>query len=94
MTSNGLRFRVHVQPRASKSEIVGMHGDALKVRLTAPPVDSAANEALIALLAAALGVPRRDVQIVAGATSRAKVVEVAGVTPQQFEQLATRAHAR
>lgn len=71
-----------------------MHGDALKVRLTAPPVDSAANDALITLLADALGVPRRDVQIVAGATSRAKVVEVAGVSPEQLNQLATRTSAR
>ena len=84
-----LRIRVHVQPRASKNEIVGMHGDALKVRLTAPPVDSAANEALILLLAETLGVARHDVRIVAGATSRAKVVEVAGVSQQQIEQLAT-----
>jgi uncharacterized protein (TIGR00251 family) len=82
-----LRFRVHVQPRASKNEIVGMHGDALKVRLTAPPVDSAANEALVTLLANALGVSRHDVQIVGGATSRAKVVEVFGVSQQQIEQL-------
>ena len=89
MTSNRCRFRVHLQPRASKNEIVGRHGDALKVRLTAPPVDSAANEALIALLAEKLGVARRDVRIVAGATSRAKVVEVAGVSQQQIEQLAT-----
>jgi hypothetical protein len=58
------------------------------VRLTAPPVDNVANDALIALLAEALGVARRDVQIVAGATSRAKLVEVAGVSRQQIEQLA------
>ena len=89
MTSRSCRFRVHVQPRASKNEMVGTHGDALKVRLTAPPVDSAANDGLVALLAEALGVARRDVQIVAGATSRAKVVEVAGVSQQQIEQLAT-----
>lgn len=84
-----LRFRVQVQPRASKNEIVGKHGDALKIRVTAPPVDSAANEALIALLAEKLGVARQNVRIVAGATSRAKLVEVAGVSQQQIEQLAT-----
>lgn len=71
-----------------------MHGDALKVRLTAPPVDSAANDALIRLLADALGVPTRDVRIVAGATSRDKVVEVAGVSASDVKQLATRASAR
>ena len=87
--TDNLRFRVYVQPRAAKNEIVGMHGDALKVRITAPPVDGAANEALIELLAESLGVSRRNVQIVAGATGRAKVVEVAGVSQQQIEQLAT-----
>jgi uncharacterized protein YggU (UPF0235/DUF167 family) len=71
-----------------------MHGDALKVRLMAPPIDNAANDALIALLADWLGVAKRDVQIVAGAAGRAKVVEVAGVSEAQVKQLATRASAR
>jgi uncharacterized protein (TIGR00251 family) len=75
-----VRLTVHVQPRASRSEIVGLHGAALKVRLQAPPVDGAANAALVALLADRLGVPRRAVRIVAGATSRAKTVEVDGTT--------------
>ena len=74
-----VRFDVHLQPRASRSEIVGEHGGALRVRVAAPPVDGAANEALVDLLARALGVPRRDVRIVGGATSRRKVVEVDGV---------------
>ena len=56
-------------------------GGRLKVRLTAPPVDGAANEALVALLAERLGVPKRQVVIVRGATSRLKVVEVAGLNP-------------
>jgi uncharacterized protein (TIGR00251 family) len=94
MTATSCRFRVHVQPRASKNEIVGKHGDALKVRLTAPPIDSAANNALVALLAEALGVSRRDVQIIAGATSRMKLVEVAGISIEQVEQLATRGWPR
>ena len=94
MTATSCRFRVHVQPRASKNEIVGKHGEALKVRLTAPPVDSAANEALILLLAEALSVARRDVRIVAGATSRAKLVEVAGVSMEQVKELATRGRPR
>lgn len=76
----GIRFAVQVQPRASRSEIVGLLGRALKVRLQAPPVDGAANEALVAFLAESLGVKARDVRLVAGATSRAKVVEVLGVT--------------
>ena len=75
-----IRVPVHVQPRASRSEVVGMHGAALKVRLLAPPVDGAANDALVALLAEKLGVSRRDVRIVQGATSRSKVVEIDGTT--------------
>ena len=75
-----VRVAVHVQPRASRSEIIGQHGAALKVRLQAPPVDGAANEALVHLLADSLGVSRRSVRVVAGATSRTKTVEVDGTT--------------
>jgi len=77
---DGVRFAVRVQPRASRSEIVGVHGDAMKVRLSAPPVDGAANDALVELIAGALGVARRAVRIISGASSRSKVVEVEGVT--------------
>ena len=80
----GLRLDVYVQPRASRSEIVGEHDGALRVRLAAPPVDNAANEALVALLAKALGVPKRDIRVVTGATSRRKVVEVSGVTAEEL----------
>jgi uncharacterized protein (TIGR00251 family) len=77
---SGVRVAVHVQPRASRSEIVGLRGTALKVRLQAPPVEGAANDALVALLAERLGVPRRAVRVVAGAASRAKTVEIEGTT--------------
>ena len=87
-SDDGVRFAVRVQPRASRSEIVGMHGDAMKVRLSAPPVDGAANEALVELIAAALGVARRAVRIVSGASSRSKVVEVEGVTAAAVLRLA------
>jgi len=80
---------VHVQPRASRSEIVGLHGAALKVRLHAPPVDGAANEALVMLLATRLGVPTRAVRIVAGGTSRAKTVEIDGTTEAAVRALAS-----
>ena len=83
-----IRVHVHVQPRASRSEVVGTFGAALKVRLQAPPVDGAANDALVALLAKELGVPRRDVRIVQGATSRAKVVEIDGTTADAVRALA------
>ena len=83
-----VRVSVHVQPRASRSEIIGQHGAALKVRLHAPPVDGAANEALVHLLADSLGVPRRSVRVVAGATSRTKMVEVDGTTEAAVRALA------
>ena len=79
MTST--RIKVYVQPRASRSEVVGMHGDAIRVRLAAPPVDNAANEALLALLAGRLGISRRCIRLVTGYASRRKVVEIDGVTP-------------
>lgn len=75
-----VRFAVHVQPRASRSEVAGIHGDALKVRLSAPPVDGAANDALIEFLAELFAVGRRSVRILAGETSRSKVIEIDGVT--------------
>jgi hypothetical protein len=83
-----IRVEVHVQPRASRSEIVGLHGAALKVRLQAPPVDGAANDALVTLLADRLGVPRRSVHVVAGTTSRAKTVEIEGTTEEAVRALA------
>ena len=82
-SSSGCRFAVHVQPRVARTEVVGEHGDALKVRISAPPVDGAANDALIRCLAAALGVPSSAVQVISGASGRRKVVEVAGVSPVQ-----------
>jgi uncharacterized protein (TIGR00251 family) len=74
-----ITLHILVQPRASRSEIVGPHGDALKVRLAAPPVDGAANEELVRLLAKELDVPRGNIEIVSGFTSRRKTVRVSGV---------------
>ena len=76
----GVRFAVRLQPRSSRSGIDGIHGDALKVRVQAPPVDGEANGALVTVIAEALGVPEGAVQVVSGFTSRNKVVEVARVT--------------
>ena len=89
-----VRFLVRVQPRASRSEIAGMHGNAIKIRLTSPPVDDAANEELIALLARELGISRAAVRIVPGARARSKVVEVVGATIDRVMQLATKEIAR
>lgn len=71
---------VKAQPRARSTEIAGLHGDALKVRISAPPVDSAANEALRDAVAAWLGCPRSAVTLVRGATSPHKVLRLDGVT--------------
>lgn len=83
-----LRFRVRLQPRASRNEIAGVLDGALRVRVHAPPVDGAANEALVAFLAERLAVPRRGVRIVSGATSRTKTIEVEGVSSVDVERLA------
>jgi uncharacterized protein (TIGR00251 family) len=67
-------------PNASRNEVAGWHGDALKVKVHAPPVDGRANEVLCDFLAATLGVPRRAVTVLHGETSRQKVVHIAGLT--------------
>jgi uncharacterized protein (TIGR00251 family) len=69
-----------VQPRASRTEVAGLHGDEIRIRLAAPPVDGAANEALIRFVAERLGVARARVAIIAGETARSKTVSVNGVT--------------
>ena len=68
-----------MQPRASRTELAGRHGDSLKVRIAAPPVDGAANEALVRFLADRLEVSRSAVRLEAGATGRTKVLAVAGI---------------
>ena len=68
-----------MQPRAARTELAGPHGGALRVRLTAPPVDGAANEALVRFLAERLDVPRSAVRLEAGATGRSKLVTVEGI---------------
>jgi len=75
----GVELLVLVQPRASRSRVVGEHGGYLKVQLAAPPVDGAANAALLELLADLLGVPRRQVSLVSGESSRRKRVRAVGV---------------
>ena len=74
-----MRINVRVIPRSSKNEIT-WKGGTLKVRLTAPPVDGAANEALLKLLAARLGMSRRALRIVQGTTGRQKTIEIEGLT--------------
>ena len=69
-----------MQPRASRTELAGLHGREIRIRLAAPPVDGAANDALIRFVAERLGVARARVAITAGETARSKVVSVSGVT--------------
>ena len=74
---------VKVQPRANKTEISGLLGDELKIKVTAPPVDAAANEALIQLLAETLDCSRNRVALVRGHTSRRKIIQIHGITPEE-----------
>jgi len=83
-TTTGATFAVKVHPRAKKNAITGEVGDALKLALTAPPVDGKANDACIEFLAKLLKVPRSSVTIAAGQTSRNKVIRVAGVSAEEL----------
>jgi uncharacterized protein (TIGR00251 family) len=76
-----------VQPRASKNEVVGLHDGCLKLRITAPPVEGAANEAVVRLVAASLDIPRRQVRLVSGQSGRRKVLEIEGVSEAQLAVL-------
>jgi uncharacterized protein (TIGR00251 family) len=72
----GITLTLHIQPGAKKTEVAGLYGDALKIRLAAPPVDGKANAALIGFLAERLGVAKAAVSLKSGQTSRRKVLEV------------------
>jgi uncharacterized protein len=85
-TATGVVLRLRVQPRASLEGVAGVTADAIRLRLTAPPVDGAANEALIRFLAASLNVPRTAVQLVSGRTGRTKLVAVTGISVEQTAQ--------
>jgi hypothetical protein len=77
---DGVFFKVRVQPRASKNQLAGLYGDAVKLRLTAPPVDGKANEACRNYLAGLLQVPRAQVEVVSGFTGRNKMIKVTGLS--------------
>lgn len=79
----GVTLRLHIQPGAKKTEVVGLHGEALKIRLAAPPVDGKANACLLAFLAERIGVAKSALSLVSGDTSRAKRVRISGVDPLQ-----------
>ena len=77
-----VRVTVRVQPRASRSGIQGVHGGAWRIRVQAPPVEGAANEAVCDLLAEALRLPKRDLRVVSGTTARTKVIEIDDVSAE------------
>ena len=79
-TDDGWVISVHAQPGAKKTAVAGLHGESLKVRVAAPPVEGKANDALTAFVAKALGLPRRAVSIVKGESSREKVLLVTEAT--------------
>lgn len=92
-TSGGFVLNLHVQPGAKMTGVLGLHGEALKIRLAAPPVDGKANAVLIEFLAELLEVPRAQVQLVSGASSRLKRVRVTGASEQAVARLANDAKA-
>jgi uncharacterized protein (TIGR00251 family) len=85
MPGPSTRLRLRVSPGARRAEVVGRHGEAWKVRVAAAPERGRANDAVLALLAEALHVPRGDVELVSGSASRDKIVHVTGVDPTQVE---------
>ncbi len=84
-TAQGATFSIKVHPRARKNAITGEVGDALKVALTAPPVEGKANEACIRFFAELLDVPRSSVTIAAGETGRQKVIRIQGLTAVEVQ---------
>jgi hypothetical protein len=85
-TTTGVRLEVRVTPRSSKTGLDGVRDGRLVVRVNAPPVDDAANAAVVATLAKILGVPKRAVHIVAGQTGRNKSIEIGGVSLAAVER--------
>lgn len=85
-TAKGVTFAVKVQPRARKNAITGTVGDALKLALTAPPVEGKANQAVIEFFAEFFEIPRSSVSIASGETSRNKVIRVSGMSAQQVRE--------
>ena len=86
-SKDGVVLTLHIQPGAKKTEVVGPHGDALKIRLAAPPVDGKANAALVEFLAKKVGAGRTAVEIVGGQTSRTKRVRIGGVSADELRAL-------
>jgi uncharacterized protein (TIGR00251 family) len=87
LPDGNLLLSLHVQPRSSRNELAGLHGDALKLRLTTPPVDGRANKAVIAFLAKLLKIPKSAIMIKSGLQSRSKKILLTGVSEEQLRRL-------
>jgi uncharacterized protein (TIGR00251 family) len=83
-TDNTIRVEIKVQPRSSRNQIVGEQEGALKIKLTAPPVEGEANQALINFLARHLKIPRKNIALLRGDTARNKLIEIKGITKAEF----------
>lgn len=81
---NSISVSVYLQPKASKTEYVGLYGDAIKLRVAAPPVDNAANQACIEFLAKRLDISKNNIQLISGESSRKKRFEIKGVSKVHF----------
>lgn len=86
-----IALQIYVQPRASKTRIAGMHGDALKICITAPPVENKGNEAVIHFIADIFGVPKSAVSVKSGRQSRSKKVEIANISLDKARKILSKA---
>ncbi|MBT5472324.1 MAG: DUF167 domain-containing protein [Nitrospina sp.] len=84
---NGIRFSAIIQPRSSKNEVAGIYNEALKIRLTSPPVDGAANKACMRFVAKWLEISPSEVSIIKGLSSKNKTIEVTGLTEKKFHEI-------
>jgi uncharacterized protein (TIGR00251 family) len=87
VTGTGIEVPLHVQPRARRTGICGLHGGALKLKVSAPPVDNAANQAILEYFSSALHLPKASLRIVAGHKSRDKVLAIDGISQSRFLEL-------
>jgi hypothetical protein len=90
-TGDGVAFAIHVVPRSSRCELAGIQGDALKIRITAAPVEGLANEACIRFLASLFNVNKTRIAIKTGYQSKKKVVSIAGLTPEEVRAVLPKA---
>lgn len=91
-TKEGIALKIHVNPRSSKDQVTGLHGDALNIKLKAPAVDGKANQALVKFLAGFLGVKKKDLEITSGEKSRTKTVTVKGLKTDKIMEILNQAY--